>query len=55
MRMSLDEILGEAAFRTTQFLIYVAPFPGQLVMLNGGLTLQQVNEKFWKVFNHHFA
>lgn len=48
MRLSLDAQLGEA-FRMLTFCIYIAPLPSQLVVLSGNQTLQQVNEKFWKV------
>ncbi|XP_055388022.1 E3 ubiquitin-protein ligase RING1 [Condylostylus longicornis] len=50
MRLSLDldSELPEA-YRLLNFCIYVAPQPNQLVILSGNQTLQQVNEKFWKV------
>lgn len=49
MRLSLDAQLAEATFKSFIFTIYIAPAPSQLVTLNGNQTLQQVNEKFWKV------
>jgi E3 ubiquitin-protein ligase RNF1/2 len=48
MRLSLDAQLGEA-FRMLTFSIYIAPQAASLVVLSGNQTLQQVNEKFWKV------
>lgn len=49
MRLTLDAQLTEPTFKTLSFTIYIAPMPNQLVMLSGNQTLQQVNEKFWKV------
>jgi len=51
MRLSLDAQLAEPTFKTLTFSIYIAPMPLQLVVLSGNQTLQQVNEKFWKVRN----
>lgn len=51
MRLSLDAQLAEPTFKTLTFSIYIAPMPAQLVVLSGNQTLQQVNEKFWKVRN----
>lgn len=51
MRLSLDAQLTEPTFKTLTFSIYIAPMPLQLVVLSGNQTLQQVNEKFWKVRN----
>lgn len=51
MRLSLDAQLTEPTFKTLTFSIYIAPMPSQLVVLSGNQTLQQVNEKFWKVRN----
>lgn len=51
MRLSLDAQLAEPTFKTLTFSIYIAPMPSQLVVLSGNQTLQQVNEKFWKVRN----
>lgn len=48
MRLSLDAQLGESV-RVLTFYIFIAPTPGQLAALSGNQTLQQVNEKFWKV------
>lgn len=50
LRLALD--LGSELpepFRMISFCIYIAPQPHQLVILSGNQTLQQVNEKFWKV------
>jgi len=49
MRLTLDAQLPEATFKSLTFSIYIAPMPSQLVVLSGNQTLQQVNEKFWKV------
>jgi E3 ubiquitin-protein ligase RNF1/2 len=51
MRLSLDAQLAEPTFKSLTFSIYIAPMPAQLVVLSGNQTLQQVNEKFWKVRN----
>lgn len=51
MRLSLDAQLAEPTFKTLTFSIYIAPMPSQLVVLSGNQTLQQVNEKFWKMRN----
>lgn len=51
MRLTLDAQLAEPTLKTMNFTIYIAPMPQQLVMLSGNQTLQQVNEKFWKVGN----
>lgn len=49
MRLSIDAQLTEPTFKALTFSIYIAPTPSQLVVLSGNQTLQQVNEKFWKV------
>lgn len=51
MRLSLDAQLAEPTFKTLTFSIYIASMPSQLVVLSGNQTLQQVNERFWKVRN----
>ncbi|KAL7290274.1 hypothetical protein TKK_0015976 [Trichogramma kaykai] len=51
MRLTLDldtEMLSESE-RLLNFCIYIAPTPGQLVVLSGSQTLRQVNDKFWRV------
>lgn len=48
MRLSLEAKLAEPTFKTLTFSIYIAA-TSQLVVLSGNQTLQQVNEKFWKV------
>lgn len=48
-RLSLDTQLAESTFLT--FSIYIAPMPSQFLALSGNQTLQQINEKFWKVRN----
>lgn len=55
MRLSLDAQLTEPTFKTLTFSIYIAPMPSQLVVLSGNQTLQQVNEKFWKVSKQYNA
>lgn len=49
MRLSLDAQMADQTLPTLVYTIYIAPMPGQYVVLNGNQTLQQVNEKFWKV------
>lgn len=52
MRFALDkqEELGtEAPTEISPFAIYIAVTPGQFSLLDGNVTLDQVNEKFWKV------
>lgn len=50
MRLTLDlDSELPATERLQNFCIYIAPQPGQFLILNGNQTLQQVNEKFWKV------
>ncbi|XP_052865564.1 E3 ubiquitin-protein ligase RING1 isoform X2 [Anopheles cruzii] len=50
LTLDLDPELPES-FRLLNFCIYIAQQPNQLVVLSGNQTLQQVNEKFWKVVN----
>uniref|UniRef100_T1JJM4 RING-type E3 ubiquitin transferase n=1 Tax=Strigamia maritima TaxID=126957 RepID=T1JJM4_STRMM len=46
----LEEFTGpEFANSDTQFAIFIACTPGQFTVLNGNMTLDQVNEKYWKV------
>lgn len=50
MRLTLDlDTELTATERLNNFCIYIAPQPAQFLILNGNQTLQQVNEKFWKV------
>lgn len=50
MRLTLDlETELPEQYRLVNFCIYIAPQPSQLVVLSGNQSLQQVNEKFWKV------
>lgn len=50
MRLTLDlETELPEAERLINFCIYIAPQPAQYLVLNGAQTLQQVNEKFWRV------
>lgn len=49
MRLTLDAQLTESVLKNLVFTIYVANNSLQLVALSGSQTLQQVNEKFWKV------
>uniref|UniRef100_A0A182QNF5 RING-type E3 ubiquitin transferase n=1 Tax=Anopheles farauti TaxID=69004 RepID=A0A182QNF5_9DIPT len=48
LTLDLDPALPET-YRMLNFCIYIAQQPNQLVVLSGNQTLQQVNEKFWKV------
>ncbi|PNF25555.1 E3 ubiquitin-protein ligase RING2-A [Cryptotermes secundus] len=48
LTLDLDSELPET-YRLLTFCIYIAPTPGQLVVLSGNQTLRQVNDKFWKV------
>jgi len=48
LTLDLDSELPET-YRLLNFCIYIAPMPGQLVVLSGNQTLRQVNDKFWKV------
>ncbi|XP_053680787.1 E3 ubiquitin-protein ligase RING1 [Anopheles nili] len=48
LTLDLDPALPES-YRLLNFCIYIAQQPSQLVVLSGNQTLQQVNEKFWKV------
>lgn len=50
MRLTLDlDSELPATERLQNFSIYIAPQPSQFMILNGNQTLQQVNEKHWKV------
>lgn len=52
MRFALDkqeELGAEAPTEISPFCIYIAVTPGQFSLLDGNVTLDQVNEKFWKV------
>lgn len=50
MRLTLDlEAELSETHKLVNFCIYIAPQPMQLVVLSGNQSLQQVNEKFWKV------
>ncbi|GFR31103.1 e3 ubiquitin-protein ligase RING2-A [Trichonephila clavata] len=52
MRFALDkqdELGTEAPSEVTPFTIYIAVTPGQFSPLDGNTTLDQVNEKYWKV------
>ncbi|XP_029039396.1 E3 ubiquitin-protein ligase RING1 isoform X2 [Osmia bicornis bicornis] len=48
LTLDLDTELSESD-RLLNFCIYIAPSPGQLVVLSGSQTLRQVNDKFWRV------
>ena len=55
MRLTLDlDTELPDAYRLINFCIYIAPQPLQLVVLSGNQSLQQVNEKFWKVITIDF-
>lgn len=49
MRLSLDAQMADTTLPNLVYTIYIAPMPNQYVVLNGNQTLQQVNERFWKV------
>ncbi|XP_078686135.1 E3 ubiquitin-protein ligase RING2-like isoform X4 [Branchiostoma floridae x Branchiostoma belcheri] len=55
MRLALEkqkeEVAGPPSVGTEepQYTIYIAPTPGQFVALTGGMSLEAVNEKHWKV------
>lgn len=50
MRLTIDlESELPEAERLFNFCIYIAPQPPQYIVLSGSQTLQQINEKFWKV------
>lgn len=55
MRFALDSIGDDpgmeapSASDIAQFAIHIAISPGQFSILNGNMTLDQVNEKYWKV------
>lgn len=48
LTLDLDSELPEN-LRLLNFCIYIAPVSGQYVVLSGNQTLNQVNDKFWKV------
>lgn len=48
LTLDLDTELPEN-YRLLNFCIYIAPVAGQYVVLSGNQTLNQVNDKFWKV------
>ncbi|XP_074095140.1 E3 ubiquitin-protein ligase Sce isoform X3 [Cotesia typhae] len=48
LTLDLDTELPESD-RLLNFCIYIAPQPGQYIVLSGAQTLRQVNDKFWKV------
>lgn len=53
MRLTLanrnGELEAELPSSLHNFTIYVAPTPDSYVGLSGSYTLEQVNEKFWRV------
>jgi len=48
MRLTLD-LESEIPDSLTNFCIYISPAPNQYIVLSGLQTLDDVNEKFWKV------
>ena len=50
MRLTLDNMDSDLSdsLGLVNFCIYIAPTPGQYVLLNGNQTLRQVNDKYWK-------
>jgi len=51
MRLTLDNMESEASHNLglVNFCIYIAPSPGQLVVLSGSQTMRQVHDKYWKL------
>ncbi|XP_013395499.1 E3 ubiquitin-protein ligase RING2 [Lingula anatina] len=54
MRLALERQAREPGTSTEDsgdknYTIYISPTPGSHVLLSGALTLEQVNEKYWKV------
>ncbi|CAN8008451.1 E3 ubiquitin-protein ligase RING2 [Ixodes scapularis] len=51
MRLALDKLEQDASAPRSvpPFTIYIAVTPGQFTPLSGNMTLDQVNEKYWKV------
>ncbi|KAH7948752.1 hypothetical protein HPB49_001873 [Dermacentor silvarum] len=51
MRLALDKFEQDASAprSVAPFVIYIAVTPGQFTPLQGSMTLDQVNEKYWKV------
>lgn len=49
MRLTLDLGTELPEDGLLNFCIYISPSPPQLLVLNGNHTLQQVNEKIWRV------
>lgn len=49
MRLTLDLDFPEIPDSLNNFCIYISPSAGQFVVLNGVQTLDDVNEKYWKV------
>ncbi|XP_064479010.1 E3 ubiquitin-protein ligase RING2-like [Ornithodoros turicata] len=51
MRLALDKLEQDASAprSVAPFAIYIAVTPGQFTALPGNMTLDQVNEKYWKV------
>lgn len=49
MRLTLDLGTELPEGGLVNFCIYISPSPPQLLVLNGNQTLQQVNEKIWRV------
>ncbi|XP_076044313.1 E3 ubiquitin-protein ligase Sce [Oratosquilla oratoria] len=53
MRLTLANRTGELETELpsslNNFCIYISPTPGQYVGLGGSITLEQVNEKYWRV------
>ncbi|MCL4129189.1 UNVERIFIED_CONTAM: hypothetical protein GTU68_007294, partial [Idotea baltica] len=53
MRLTLatrtGELETELPSSLNNFCIYIAPTPDQYIVLSGSLTLEQVNEKYWRV------
>lgn len=54
MRLALDYKKNEpqgadGPSASTRYIIYIASTPGQYTVLNGSMTLELVNKKYWKV------
>lgn len=48
MRLTLEKPPHPEDYRMS-FLIYIAPAPNQFVLLTGGQSLSQIQEKYWKI------
>ncbi len=50
MRLALEnKKTGEDGLETKGYTIYINSTPGNFTTVNGSMTLEQVNDKYWKV------